>query len=188
MSERGYVNLVRHLARPTSSLPLPTLQASIAHYLAHGTPLQPSPTALAAAALSSPLFLPPALPALSALSSALRHAVHLRVALLVETQKQASVLSGVFGADPAREVERWVGDVVKGFRGARAVARLACAGGLLLGLEDQEETLRAHRGRTRGRVEEEVVRALGEVVDGHAGAGGWEEDFRREVSGTGECA
>ncbi|KAI0631994.1 hypothetical protein C8Q77DRAFT_1210348 [Trametes polyzona] len=192
MSDRGYVNLIRHLARPASTLPLETLQASIAHYLARPpVPLPGSPTPLAAAALSSPLFRPYAHRTLSALALAFRHAVHLRVGVLKELAERAP--AGLFargaGVDVPGKLARWTAEVRAGFEGSEGVVRLACASGLLLGLEDWDAELRfgEKEGRARAKVEEEVVLALAEVVDEYAREGsGWENDFKRTVGAKGE--
>ncbi|KAI8986188.1 hypothetical protein BD414DRAFT_440834, partial [Trametes punicea] len=190
MSDRGYINLIRHLTRSTSNLPLDTLQASIAHYLARPpVPVPGTSTPLVAAALGSPLFRPYTHAKLAALALAFRHAVHLRVGLLREEaeRKPGGLLSR--GVDVRAKLARWTREVREGFAGSEAVVRLACASGLLLGLEDWEADLRfkEKEAKRRGRIEEEVVIALAEVVDEYAREGsGWEKDFKRTVGTKGE--
>lgn len=193
MSDRGYVNLVRHLTRATSTLPLETLQGSIAHYLARPpAPVPGTPTPLVATVLASPLFRPYTHSTLSALSSVLRHAVHLRVSVLKEDATRTS--SGLlFSRDPSAKAAaglgRWCRDVWEGFAGSAPLVRLACAAGLLLGLEDWEGELRMkeREARMRAKAEEEVVLALAEIVDAYApDAVGWGADFKRAVEARGE--
>ncbi|KAI0373867.1 hypothetical protein BV20DRAFT_988973 [Pilatotrama ljubarskyi] len=190
MSDRGYVNLIRHLTRSTPTLPLETLQASIAHYLARPPLPNPgSPTPLVAAALSSPLFRPHTHATLSALALAFRHAVHLRVGVLKEEAEKhnSSLLSR--GVNVVARLARWTGEVREGFMGSEALVRLVCASGLLLGLEDWEAELamKEKEKKARTKVEEEAVLSLAEVVDEYAREGsGWETDFKRTVGAEGE--
>ncbi|KAJ8455269.1 hypothetical protein ONZ51_g12546 [Trametes cubensis] len=168
MSDRGYINLIRHLTRASSTLPLETLQASIAHYLARPPiPIPGSPTSLTATALGSPLFRIHTHARLSALALAFRHAVHLRVGVLKEEAEAnpGGLLSR--GVNVGGRLARWFKDVREGFKGSDAVIHLACASGLLLGLEDWETVLqlKEKERRERAKVEEEVVIALAEVID-----------------------
>ncbi|KAI0763632.1 hypothetical protein BD413DRAFT_606606 [Trametes elegans] len=192
MSDRGYINLIRHLTRATSTLPLETLQASVAHYLARPpVPVPGAPTPLAAAVLGSPLFGFRARThaRLAALALAFRHAVHLRVGVLKERAGAHPAGLLARGVDVRAELGRWAREVREGFAGSAALVRLACASGLLLGLEEWEAELRFREkeAKTRARVEEDVVIALAEVVDEYAGEGcGWEEDFKRTSGSKGE--
>ncbi|OBZ71176.1 hypothetical protein A0H81_08651 [Grifola frondosa] len=175
-TDRGYINLLRHLHRPTSTLSLPTLQASIAHYLAH---LEPSPTPLSAAVLSSPLFRAPTHARLDALATAFRHGAHIKVQL-------AGAPARLFVRSVPAQAAEWVRAVRCGFEGGAALLRLVCAGGLLLGLGDLEEVLHMRERRVRREIEEEVVLALAEVIDTYANenaSAGWERDFQRESEG-----
>ena len=191
MSDRGYINLIRHLTRTTSTLPLETVQASIAHYLARPpAPIPGSPTPLAATILGSPLFRPYTYEKLTALSVAFRHAVHLRFAVhKAEAEKNPGGLLSK-GVDVTRRLGKWTRAVLEGFGGSVAVVRLACASGLLLGLQDWEAELEVKKkeAKVRAKVEEEVVLAFAEVMDGYAAEGsGWETDFQRVVEATGEA-
>ena len=190
MSDRGYINLIRHLTRTTSTLPLETVQASIAHYLARPpAPIPGSPTPLAATILGSPLFRPYTYEKLTALSVAFRHAVHLRFAVHKEEAEKnpGGLLSK--GVDVTRRLGKWTRAVLEGFGGSVAVLRLACASGLLLGLQDWEAELGLKKeAKVRAKGEEEVVLAFAEVMDGYAAEGsGWETDFQRAVEATGEA-
>ncbi|KAI0333742.1 hypothetical protein GY45DRAFT_1319349 [Cubamyces sp. BRFM 1775] len=190
MSDRGYINLIRHLTRASSTLPLETLQASIAHYLARPpVPIPGSPTTLTATALNSPLFRIHTHARLSAVALAFRHAVHLRVGVLKEEAEAnpGGLLSR--GVNVGAQLARWSKDVREGFKGSDAVMHLACASGLLLGLEDWEAELqlKEKERRERARVEEEVVIALAEVIDEYAREGsGWEKDFKRTAGAKGD--
>ncbi|KAI0684715.1 hypothetical protein C8T65DRAFT_593381 [Cerioporus squamosus] len=191
MSDRGYINLIRHLTRTTSTLPLETIQASIAHYLARPpVPIPGSPTALTATVLGSPLFRPYTYAKLTALAVAFRHAVHLRVAVhkAEAEQNPGSLLPPSRGVHVSARLAKWVRAVLEGFTGSAAVIRLACASGILLGLQDWEAELKVTEKEARGRakVEEEVVLALAEVVDTYAREGsGWETDFKRSLEARG---
>ncbi|EIW59549.1 uncharacterized protein TRAVEDRAFT_147587 [Trametes versicolor FP-101664 SS1] len=190
MSDRGYINLIRHLARPSSTLSLETLQASISHYLARTpAPLPGTPTPLAAAVLSSPLFQPYTHATLSALALAFRHAVHLHVGVLREEAERNPGGLLTRGVDVRGELARWAGEVRAGFTGSEPLVRLAGASGFLLGLEDWDTELKIkekERG-VRAQAEEEVVLALAEVVDEYAREGsGWEKDFRKTVGAKGD--
>ncbi|KAI0755127.1 hypothetical protein C8Q80DRAFT_1143166 [Daedaleopsis nitida] len=185
MSDRGYINLIRNLTRSTSTLPLETLQASIAHYLARPpVPIPSSPTALTATVLSSPLFRPHTYQKLTTLAVAFRHAVHLRVVVHRNEADEhpAGLLSR--GVNVPGRLAKWCRVVMEGFSGSAAVVRLACASGLLLGLEDWEKELKMKEkeARVRAKAEEEVVLALAEVVDTYAKEGsGWESDFKQSM-------
>ena len=185
MSDHGYVNLVRHLTRASTTIPLETLQASIAHYLARPpVPVPGSPTPLVAAALSSALLRSHAD---AALALTFRHAVHLRVGVLKE--ECTSAAGGLFAsqdnsAKVARRLGRWCKDVWAGFRGSAPLVRLACATGMLLGLEDWEGELKVkeRESRVRAKAEEEVVLALAAAMDAYASdSSGWGVDFKRAV-------
>ncbi|KAH9924256.1 uncharacterized protein BXZ73DRAFT_50648 [Epithele typhae] len=198
MSDRGYVNLVRHLTRPTSTLSPETLQASIAHYLARPpSPLPGTPTALTASVLGSALFRPHRHAQLAALALAFRHAVHLRVGVLKEASRGDGgfSLSAVLapeehsGRRVAARLGRWCRDVWAGCGGSAPLARLACVVGLLLGLEDWEAELKIteREARVRVKAEEEVVLAVAEVVDAYApDPSGWGVDFKRSVEARAE--
>lgn len=190
MSDRGYINLIRHLARPTSTLSLETLQASISHYLARTpVPLPGTPTPLAAAVLSSPLFQPYTHATLSALALAFRHAVHLHVGVLREEAERSPGGLLTRGVDVRGKLARWAGEVRAGFTGSEPLVRLACASGFLLGLEDWDTELKIKEKErdVRAKAEEEVVLALAEVVDAYAREGSrWEKDFKKTVGAQGD--
>ena len=93
MADRGYLHLLAHLTRPSTALALPTLRASLAHYLAA---LQPAPTPLAAASVSAPLFRAFAHARLAALCGACRDALHLRVRVHLSLHLRVRVCIGLF--------------------------------------------------------------------------------------------
>ena len=73
-------------------------------------------------------------------------------------------------------------EVVKGLQGGRALLRLSCLVGLLLGLKDLE----AAQGDIP-QVEDEIVVALAEVMDSHTqtvNASDWEKEFQPHEDGA----
>lgn len=178
MTDRGYLNLLSHLSRPQTTLPFKTIQASIAHYLAH---VQPSPTPLAATVVSSPFFQKsPTHAKLDGLVTAFRHAVHIKVKLIKDEP------GGLFTRGTSARVGEWSAEVLKGLQGGMSLLRLSCCTGILQGLEDWEEDLKAKAGRMRRRVEEELVLALAEVMDliAATSSAGWEMEFPHESQFT----
>ncbi|KAK7690115.1 hypothetical protein QCA50_006763 [Cerrena zonata] len=185
-TDRGYYNLLGHLSRPSTTLPLETLQASIAHYLAH---VQPTPTPFVALVISSPLFQQSlststststssgtSYTTLQALSTAFRHAIHLKLNHL--TSKPSTIFSRSFQS----RVDEWVHAVLNGLQGGLPVFRLACASGILLGLEDWEVDLKLKEkeAKVRRKVEEEVVVSLAEVLELYpylSSASHWRSEF-----------
>ncbi|KAF7796270.1 hypothetical protein EIP86_007445 [Pleurotus ostreatoroseus] len=169
MSDRGYFNLLNHLARPATALPPKTLQASIAHYLAY---VQPSPTPLAGSVVSSLHFRSSSHPKLDALQTAFRHAVHFKIKLLEESK------GGIFTLGINSRVGAWISGIIEGLNGGNAVLRLACTSGLLLGMGDWESQLTARKGKIWTRVEEEIIVALAEIMEFHAHPPtAWEREF-----------
>jgi hypothetical protein len=97
------------------------------------------------------------------------------------------ILSSVFSLPMESKLSMWTQDVLKGLQGGPSVVRFACLGGLLIGLEDLERQWAARkaghvtgtdgngeadevvavRRRTRGKVEEEVIVALAEVMEAY---------------------
>lgn len=179
LPDRGYTNLLTHLNQPSTNVPLTTIQASLAHYLAH---LKPYPTPLAATAIGSPLFRPFAHGTLQALTNAFRHAVHIKHKALADDP------GGLFTRGLRTRLRAWAAAVLTGVQRGDPVARLACCGGLLLGIQDFEARLSLGRGGVRGKVEDEVVVALAEVMDVYVnrqGAGEWEKEFQPAVEEKG---
>lgn len=177
--DRGYTILLTHLHRPTTTLPLETIAASFSHYLATITP---SPTPLAATIISSPLFIPVSHPKLQILFTGFRHAVHFKHNNLSNNQ------GGLFDLGLKTRLRKWVLGVLKGFEGGMGIVRLACAGGLLIGLEDMKGRITLASGR--GAVENKLVVAFAEVIElyEHSQEGsGWEKEFQ-PVTEQGERA
>jgi hypothetical protein len=169
----SYTILLSHLNRPSSSLPIPSISASLAHFLAS---LLPTP--LTAITVSSPLFNSPLSHVkLSVLFTTFRHAVHLTHKSLVDDQS-AEGLGLLFSRGVKVRLGEWVAGVLKGLEGGMGVLKLACAGGVLLGLGDLEM---GSGEAGRGRVENEVVVALAEVMELFESAqdgGDWEKEFQ----------
>ena len=127
-----------------------------------------------------------------------------------------SLLSSVFSLPVESKLSTWTRDILNGLQGGPSVVRFACLGGLLVGLEDLERQKAARkagrvtdtdgkgevdevvavRRRTRGKVEEEVIVALAEVMeayplplnDRYANKGAkrsdWESEFAHITPGT----
>ena len=170
MMDHGYLNLVAHLSTTKSSLPLTTIHASIAHYLAH---VQPSPTQLAASVVSSPLSSPLVFPILDGLLAAFRHAVYLKIKVVTDGG------SGLFSRGLSTRIAEWTIQILKGLQGSHSALRLTCCAGLLFGINDHERELQMKEGYAHRRVEEELVISLAEIIDiASPAAGAWEVEFR----------
>lgn len=170
MVDRGYTNLLTHLHRPSTTLPLQTIAASFSHYLAT---LTTSPTPLTATIISSPLFFPVSHTKLQILSTAFRHAVHLKYKGLSVSK------GGLFELGLKARLEEWVLGVLNGFKGGMSVMTLACAGGLLLGLDHLKENIGLFV--ERGTAEDEVVVAFAEAMELYGPrqeGSGWEGEFQ----------
>lgn len=175
----AYANLLTHLHKHESNLPLQTISASVSHYLA----LLPSATPLAAALISSPLFTSGlSHKKLDVLSTSLRAAVHLK---LITIDDEPGM--GVFSRSKRTRIGTWVKDILAGFKGGMAAMRLACTGGLLLGIRDLESSGKVDlSGSASGKVEDEIVIALAEVMEIFGPREdekeiGWEKEFRPVV-------
>ncbi|KAJ7644341.1 hypothetical protein FB45DRAFT_824461 [Roridomyces roridus] len=172
MANAGYTNLLAHLHNPSTSLPLSTIQSALAHHLAK---LSPLPTPLAAIAVSSPLFSvhPFSHPKLQALSTAFRHATHLKY----RDCKDSNVGTSVFARSTKTRVKQWANAVLKGIKGGHPVLRLACCGGLLAGLDDIKAA--EHLDIPRSPLEDETVISVAESMDLYSRiASEWEAEFR----------
>jgi len=170
--------LLTHLRNQTPSVPLATLTAALAHHLAVD---QPTPTPLAAAAVSSPFFLayPHTHERLQGLVTTLRHAVHLKHQALVKAREDGWTLSStVFARTTHAALREWVRAVLRGLQGGLAIIKLACCTGLLLGLRQLGDTIKM------SEVEDEVVISLAEVLDNYTlGTGEWEKEFWPDLDG-----
>jgi hypothetical protein len=114
------------------------------------------------------------------------------------------------------KLSMWTRDVLNGLQGGPSVVRFTCLGGLLIGLDDLERQRAARkaghvtgsdgkgevdevvavRRRTRGKVEEEVIVALAEVMEAYplpfpdqsmntvGQRSDWELEFARNFSGV----
>ncbi|KAI0036466.1 hypothetical protein K488DRAFT_82084 [Vararia minispora EC-137] len=173
--DRAYTILLSHLHKPTSPLPLDTLQSLITHFLSRTA----TPSPLCATVISAPLFRPFSHAKLTSLTTAFRHAVHARLQVLKEEPK--SLLTQSLSV----RLNLWARAVVAGLNGGQGVIRLVGAGGVLLGLDDLRGELSAGRRSwtARGRAEDEAVIALAEVMDvyGAQRDDAWEKEFRPET-------
>ncbi|KAJ2926403.1 hypothetical protein H1R20_g10695, partial [Candolleomyces eurysporus] len=191
--DRGYTLLLNHLHNPNTTLAPQTIQGALSHHLAT---LSPLPTPLAATAISSPYFIsqPLTYNKLNTLSTAFRHAVHLKFTALSKEEEKLGRLEGLFKQSLSSAMDTWVKDVVRGLQGGDPVLRLASCNGLLLGVEDvrlharnpsngssssasnSKETatgtetapVRFEIPGARGVVEDEDIVALAEVMDAYA--------------------
>jgi hypothetical protein len=167
--DSGYTNLLTHLHSPSATLPVATIQASVAFYLAHQ---DPSPTPLSATVVSSPFFLPYSYTKLQALSTSFRHAVHIKYSALKHS-------TGLLSPSVKSQLKEWATASLKGLQGGHPIMRLACAGGLLIGLDQVEIT----NDGWRKVAEDEIVVALAEIMDifNAQSPGGWEKEFQPET-------
>ena len=174
----SYTALLSHLHRPssTSPPPLPTLQGLIVHHLSQ---LTPSPTPLAAAIVSSPLFRPFLFAKLDALSTSFRHAVHAKLRLLKEEP------AGLFLTSLNARLENWSTSLLKGLEGGHAITRLACCSGLLLGLEDIVPKLQTRHPDVKSSVEDELILAFADVIDLFISSDSWGKQFQPISEGGG---
>ncbi|TFK24406.1 hypothetical protein FA15DRAFT_669639 [Coprinopsis marcescibilis] len=193
--DRGYTLLLNHIHNPATKLPLKTIQGALSHHLAT---LSPSPTPLAATAISAPFFLsqPITDEKLNSLSIAFRHATHLKYRALVQAERKRSKLEGLFKPSILAAVDYWAKDVVKGLQGGHPVLRLACCSGLLLSVDDlTHPTKEFGEGldtrSARGVVEDESILALAEVMDTYAftnahGTPSFVEEWEKEFQPAGQ--
>jgi len=159
--------LLDHLHRTETSLPLPTIQGSIAFYLAH---IAPYPTSFAATVISSPFFRQLSHSKLQVLNTAFRYATHLKYN--VDRDAPGYFFSRSLGVG----LEAWVSAVLAGIHGGGPVVKLACCGGILVGMDDLKTFGSAS---IRGNLEAEVVVALAEVMDTFQQLpGAWEKEFQ----------
>lgn len=114
---------------------------------------------------------------LESLSTAFRHALHLKVKALKTEAEQSGF---IFGRGWKGRLAEWVQGVMKGLQGGEEMLRLSCYTGLLLGLGDWEVDLDAKESRMRRKVEEELVISLAEVMElyPHKTSLGWEHEFK----------
>jgi hypothetical protein len=153
---------------------------------------------------------------------AFRHAVHYKVHALGQGPANSSAptsspssrgtLTSVFSLPLESKLSTWTWDILSGLQGGPSVVRFACLGGLLTGLEDLERQKASRkaghmtdtdggreivtvRRRTRGKVEEEVIVALAEVMEAYplplidqstnedGPESDWGSEFSRNTSG-----
>ncbi|KAF9465773.1 hypothetical protein BDZ94DRAFT_1159342 [Collybia nuda] len=169
-------HLLTHLQNAQSTVPLPTLLAALSHHLSVDTP---TPTTLSAAAISSPFFLvqPETRDKLQGLLDAFRHAVHLKHEVLIKAEKEGwGITRALFSKSIQWGLSDWIQEALQGVQGGRAVLRLACCSGLLLGAKGAKGV-----NVDVDKVEDEIVVALAEVLDAYAHsnrASEWEKEFR----------
>lgn len=164
--DRTYTNLLAHLQSPSSTVQLPAVQATLTHYLA----LLTTPTPLIATAITSPLFQSPlSNTKLQALSTAVRHATHLKYTALKDEQR------GLFSRGLRARLCEWGSAVLQGVYGGLAILRLACCTGLLLGLHGLDASVQS--GGLKGQIEDEIIVAIAEVGDAYSSRG-WEKEFQ----------
>jgi hypothetical protein len=173
--------LLTHLQNANPKIPLPTLLGALSHHLS----IDPSPASLAAATVSSSFFLARAQTheKLQGLVSVFRHAVNAKHRALAQSHEERwTVTKAIFSRSVQSRVEAWVIEVVEGLQGGRAVLKLSCLVGLLLGLKDLERAQ-----EYIAQVEDEIVIALAEVMDAHAqtvNASDWEKEFQPHEQGA----
>ncbi|PFH53347.1 hypothetical protein AMATHDRAFT_1408 [Amanita thiersii Skay4041] len=182
--DQSYRILLDQLYSEQSNLPLLTIQAALSHHLAT---LSPLPTPLAATIVSSPFYLSSPLTheKLQSLSTAFRHAVHLKLQALEKKVENQSTAASLFSLSPSAATAQWITEIVKGLQGGRSIMRLACSSGLLLGIEDLEKSKRNANQLfnvewSRSMVEDELVLNVAETIDvyGVDPPSDWEKEFQ----------
>ena len=186
--DRAYTNLLVHLRNADPILPLTTIQSTLAHYLAHISPL---PTPLAASAVSSTLYLvqPFTNDRLQSLLTAFRHATHLRYSKKKNDMKNGSRLVNLFSSSISAALGQWIDNVVKGIQGGHPILRLSSLSGLLLGILDLETKLKENQSDGafslyKKGVEQELMIAVAEIMDTYSygltsgSASDWEKEFQ----------
>lgn len=175
-------HLLTHLQNAEPTIPLPTLLAALSHHLSVDTP---TPAPLAAAAISSPVFLaqPETHDRLQGLVGAFRHAVHLKHEALLKAEKESwGITRAIFSKSIQWGLRDWVQEALKGVQGGRAVLRLACSVGILLGTKGVKGVYIDVE-----KIEDEIIIALAEVMDAYAHhnrASDWEREFQSREYGT----
>ncbi|KAJ8463554.1 hypothetical protein ONZ45_g17536 [Pleurotus djamor] len=194
--DRGYTNFLTHLHIENSSVSLPTIQATLSHYLANASPL---PTPLAGTVVSSPLFLALSYPKLQTLSAAFRYAFHAKYKLIEDELKERrsqplglGLLTNLVSQSLSTRLKQWSGATLKGLQGGHPILRLACCSGMLLGMEDlrvatmkdDDAAVSFEGSRAKGDIEDDIVVALAESMDRYSylqNDAGWEREFRKMV-------
>ncbi|KIY62170.1 hypothetical protein CYLTODRAFT_427107 [Cylindrobasidium torrendii FP15055 ss-10] len=178
-----YTNLLAHLQRANPIMELDVIQGTLSHHLAH---LSPSPTPLAASAVSAPIYLshPIAQDKLQSLSTAFRHAVHIKYELLRKEAEETSLVKSAFTHSTRTRLAQWLGELIKGLQGGQPIMRLACSTGMLMGVHDFERIR-----EQKGAAENEVVLALAGVMDQyrsfHSPSSDWEREFQPVIDQDG---
>lgn len=167
MTDVGYTNLLGHLNRLDSQLPLEAIQKSISFHLAKATP---SPTPLVASVINSELFQPVSHDKLQTLSIAFRHAAHLKFGLLKDEK------NGIFSRGLKTRLRFWIEATLRGLEGGMPILRLASAGGLLMGVDDLKQKMSVDPSFAV-HLQDAVVVAAAEVMDIQFAAG-WEAEFQ----------
>ncbi|KAJ3850651.1 hypothetical protein EV368DRAFT_44806 [Lentinula lateritia] len=173
MSSHAYSNLLQHLHRAQPALPLETIQSALAFHIANHSLV---PTALAATAITSPLFLsyPFTLSRLQTLSNSFRHAIHLKFTLL------SGPRFSFFERSISAHLAQWTKELIKGLQGGNPLLRLAAASGILLGLEDLRTQVKANSlDVDSNSMEDEVVIAFAEVMEQEGVGREWESEFQQ---------
>lgn len=143
-----------------TNIPAEDIQGALSYQLAH---VEPSPTQLAATAISSPLFtaLPFTLTKLQTFSTCFRHALHIKFKLVKEPMLFPERL---FSLSSTSRIQQWTASVIKGLHGGHPLLRLASYTGLLMALEDFR-VKENHTTSIRDTLESEAVVSLAEVMD-----------------------
>jgi hypothetical protein len=155
LADHNYQNLLTNLHRHPNRLPLDALQSSITHYITY---IEPSPTPLAASVISSPFFLTSDQSKLHALVTAFRHAVQLK------HESAVKEVGGIFSPGVTSRMSTWAKAVLDGLQGGHPLLRLACACGLLQGMEDIRIRPNGRNISARGKTESEVVLSFAAAI------------------------
>ena len=183
LEDRQYLNLLSHLRRPSSSLPVETLRSTLPYYLSKLS--IEHVTTLTATVLASGYWLPVSVERAPILGTVFQHALLLRHKN-IEEEKNNSFLS--LSRSIRSQLNSWIEAVLKGASSGDLLLRLYIYGGVISGakqLELIDEDLNSMDSRTQSA----FVTVTAELLANEAPRARWNQEFRsaRELSGTFTC-
>lgn len=169
----GYTNLLSILRDSATRIPLETVCAGISHYLAQAT----IGTALAASAISSPLWQRPDRKSLLSLANAFSNAATLKANALQKRKR------GIFEASESSELVRWVRSILDGLEGGTPPLQASASLGLLAGISASEKGEKKML-RLRWDMEHIALLAVAEIMEASSLRAEWEREFSKGSQNT----